>query len=137
MSGSLKHLKEMWIRIWTLKLAMIIRYMRAVVLLWWVNWCILVVKKIKDKYVSQEFIFGMMHSRIFLSRISTLPHQRYFWYLNFNLNFLKVLKLDGCRMIRQPDLSFDVVAPACNSFAGRIPRILICFSYYDTKVCHT
>ena len=40
-------------------------------------------------------------------------------------------------MIRQPDLSFDVDAPACNSFAGTIPRILICFSYYDKKVCHT
>ena len=52
-------------------------------------------------------------------------------------NFLKVLKLEGCEMKRQADLTFNVDAPACNSFGGSIPKILICFSYYTTKVCHT
>ena len=51
--------------------------------------------------------------------------------------YLKLLKLDGCRMIKQADLPFDASYPACNSFEETIPRILICFNYYDPKVCHT
>ena len=46
-------------------------------------------------------------------------------------------KIEGCMLVRQGDLDFDFTEGSCNSFLQPNPRILLCFDYYDSKVCHT
>ena len=55
--------------------------------------------------------------------------------------FIQVSKIEGCKLVRQGDLSFDFDIGSCNTFIEPVPRILLCFTYLNTnegtKTCHT
>ena len=76
------------------------------------KWCILVVMGIQNKWV--------------------------YWnmYLSVNEIFIKVSVIDNCQMTRLDDLPFDYGWGSCNTFLEPNPRVLLCFSSNDPKVCH-
>ena len=62
------------------------------------------------------------------------------YFQDFN-DFIQLSKIEGCKLVRQGDLSFDFGYGSCNSFLEPTQRILLCFSRYGNgnpyKVCHT
>ena len=51
-------------------------------------------------------------------------------------NFIKVSQIENCQMTRIGDLPFDYYRGSCNTFLEPNPRVLLCFSDNDPKVCH-
>ena len=51
-----------------------------------------------------------------------------------NEPFFKISKVQGCKLTRVGDLPFDFDAGGCNTFEF---GIMMCFSYYDDKECHS
>merc|ERR1711990_1431079 len=53
----------------------------------------------------------------------------------------QVNKIEGCKLVRQGNLSFDFRLGSCNTFIEPTPRILLCFTYLNTskgtKTCHS
>ena len=62
------------------------------------------------------------------------------YFQDFN-DFIQVSKIEGCKLVRQGDLSFEFRSGSCNTFIEPTPRILLCFSDYGNgrpwKNCHT
>ena len=50
---------------------------------------------------------------------------------------IKVSKVNGCRLERQADMSFNFENDACNTFVQQNPRVVLCFDYTETTVCYT
>ena len=48
-------------------------------------------------------------------------------------------KIEGCKMVRQSDMSFDFYQGACNTFLEPNEKVVLCFNYVDSndsKICH-
>jgi len=58
-------------------------------------------------------------------------------YLQHFDSFIQMSKIEGCKLVRQGDLSFDFIDGSCNTFLEPTPRILLCFGSDGFKVCHT
>ena len=58
-------------------------------------------------------------------------------YNLFSTFFQTVSKIVGCQLTRQPDMAFDLTYPACNTFLEPTPKVLLCFSTSDNKICHS
>ena len=39
--------------------------------------------------------------------------------------------------MRQPDMTFSMTYPSCNTFLDPTPKVLLCFSVSDVKACHS
>ena len=57
--------------------------------------------------------------------------------MNSSIKSFQLSKIVGCEMVRQQDMDFDFYKGSCNSFTQPTPKVLLCFSYYHTKECHT
>ena len=75
---------------------------------------------------------------VFFFSVSTSINRLYQHDFNYSI---QVSKIEGCKLVRQGDLSFEFRYGSCNTFLEPTPRILLCFSWYGNgtpwKVCHT
>jgi hypothetical protein len=60
------------------------------------------------------------------------------WYFGGSGDYKNtVSKIVGCQLVKQPDMTFDLTHPACNTFLEPTPRVLLCFSSSDVRSCHS
>ena len=52
------------------------------------------------------------------------------------VNKFKVLKIIGCELVPQNDLTFDFEGGACNSFIRPEHMVLLCFDFAHAAECH-
>ena len=68
-------------------------------------------------------------------KVSTFPLYCIAWSSGYNF---QVSKINGCKLVRQPDLTFGVNYPSCNTFSEPQQKVLICFGSESTyRICHS
>ena len=83
--------------------------------------------------------FGISEERILkelFDRFDTITVKK----LPVILNIFKASRIEGCKLVRQQDLPFDLERGSCNTFRQPTEQVLLCFHFQRSsgaRICHT